>query len=354
MYKDACDFDLGVYSQRIPNYERSRGVFKEQIGLSDIALARVVETLQEYSIVDADVNIKSVAFQKVLGSAIRHGMGQYFTPNPVVDIAVRVIDPKVSDFILDPFAGSGHFLSQSIDYVDAKFGKTTTPYALYQFKMFHLHGIEKSARMVRIAMTDMLIHDDGHSNIRNTDALLTFDNYPDILGIPNDENDEPAVFDVIMTNPPFGSLMREEARKMLGRFELGKKKRSLPLEVLALERCYQFLRPGGRIAIVLPDGNLGNYNVQFVRDWLLAHMLIKGIVSLPNETFAPFGTATKTSLCFFQKPKYITEVAEDYDVAFYKIDNIGYDATGRAREGSDTSSCLDFMKNAVKWSVYND
>ena len=84
LYKDACDYDLAVYSQRIPNYERSRGVFKEQIGLSDIALSRVVETLQEYSIVDADVNIKSAAFQKVLGNEIRHGMGQYFTPNPSI------------------------------------------------------------------------------------------------------------------------------------------------------------------------------------------------------------------------------------------------------------------------------
>ena len=214
-------------------------------------------------------------------------MGQYFTPNPVVHLAVQVIAPKVSDLILDPFAGSGHFLSELIDYVDERYGKTTDSYALYQFKMFHLHGIEKSSRMVRIAMTDMLIYDDGHSNIRNTDALLTFDNYPDILGLPNDENSDPAIFDVVMTNPPFGSLMREEARRMLGRFELGKGKRSLPLEVLALERCYQFLKAGGRMAIVLPDGNLGNFNVQFVRDWLLDHMLLRGVVSLPNETFAP-------------------------------------------------------------------
>lgn len=349
LYQEACDYDLRIYSQRIPNYERSRGVFREQIALSDVALSRVVELLQEYSIVDADADIKSAAFQKVLSSAIRAGMGQYFTPDEVVRIAVQVVAPSPKDLILDPFCGSGHFLSKSLEYVSQNYEATTDPYVLHQFKMFHLHGIEKSPRMVRIAMTDMLIHDDGHSNIRNTDALLTFDNYPDILGILNDDNRDPQIFEIIMTNPPFGSLLREEARKMLGRFELGKKKRSLPLEVLAIERCYQLLKPGGKLAIVLPDGNLGNSNVQFVRDWLLDHMMLKGVVSLPSETFSQFGTTTKTSLCFFQKFRTIDDKTIDYRIAFYKLENIGYDATGREVTGAEIKDCIDYMKQSLVW-----
>jgi len=254
LYKDACDYDLRVYSQRIPGYDRSRGVFREQIGLSDVALSRVVEIMQDYSIIDAPTNIKSAAFQQVLSNAIRAGMGQYFTPDPVVRLGVEVASPRPQDLILDPFCGSGHFLSTSLEYVDQHFSAHTADYVMYQFKMFHLHGIEKSPRMVRIAMTDMLIHDYGHSNIRNTDALLTFENYPDILGLPNDTNTDPQIFDIILTNPPFGSLMREEARRMLGRFSLGTKKRSLPLEVLAIERCFQFLKPGGKLeAIAQPS-----------------------------------------------------------------------------------------------------
>jgi type I restriction enzyme M protein len=349
LYKDACDYDLRIYSQRIPGYERSRGVFREPIGLSDIALSRVVEILQDYSIIDAKTDIKSIAFQKVLSKAIRAGMGQYFTPDEVVTIGVEVISPSPKDLILDPFCGSGHFLSKSIDHVECEYERTTPPYVIYQFKMFHLHGIEKSPRMVRIAMTDMLIHDDGHSNIRNTDALLTFDNYPDILGLPSDTNRDPQIFSVIMTNPPFGSLMREEAQRVLGRFELGKKKRSLPFEVLAIERCYQFLKSGGKLAIVLPDGNLGNSNVQFVRNWLLKHMMLKGVVSLPTETFAPYGTTTKTSLCFFQKFRTNEDDTLDYDIAFYKIENIGYDATGRETHGSEVQQCIEFMKKSLVW-----
>jgi type I restriction enzyme M protein len=342
-------FDLRVYSQRIPNYERSRGVFREAISLSDAALSRVVEVLQDYSIVDAASDIKSAAFQQVLGSAIRAGMGQYFTPDDVVRIAVEVIAPRPAELILDPFCGSGHFLTRSLEHVVRHHGATTDAYVLHQFKMFHLHGIEKSPRMVRIAMTDMLMHDDGHSNIRQTDSLLTFDNYPDLIGVRDDDNKDPQVFDVILTNPPFGSVMREEARRMLGRFELGRGKRSVSLDVLALERCYQFMKPGGRMAIVLPDGNLANLAVQFVRNWLLQHMKLRGVVSLPTETFAPFGTTTKTSLCFFQKFREASDLDDDYDVAFFQLGNIGYDATGRERAGAEVDECTEYMRDALKW-----
>ena len=136
---------------------------------------------------------------------------------------------------------------------------------------------------------------------------------------------------------------------MLGRFELGKKKRSLPLEVLALERCYQFLKPGGKLVIVLPDGNLANFNVQFVRDWLINNMMLRGVVSIPTETFAPYGTTTKTSLCFLQKMRSPADRALDYPVAFYRLDNVGYDATGRDRTGSEVADCIAYMQKELHW-----
>lgn len=352
LYDEARKRDIEIYSKRIQGYERSRGVFKTAIRLSDTCVYKVVELLQEFSLIDTTTDIKGRAFQKVLGPAIRAGMGQYFTPDPVVEVAVRIARPKPSDLILDPFCGSGHFLTRSLDYVSREYKETITEYAFHQFKFFHLHGIEKSERMVRIAMTDMLLHDDGHTNIRNTDALLSFDNYPDIIALREDGIQDPAIFDLILTNPPFGSLLGEEARTMLGRFTLPQKKKSVPLEVLAIERCYQFLKPGGRLAIVLPDGNLGNSNVQFARDWLLTHMLLRGVVSLPSETFAPYGTTTKTSLCFFQKKPVAFDESIDYKVAFFLIENIGYDATGRSRTGSEKEQFIDYMKDALNWEVF--
>ncbi len=173
------------------------------------------------------------------------------------------------------------------------------PYALHQFKFFHLHGIEKSDRMVRIAMTDMMLHGDGHTNIRNLDALLSFENYPDILALRDDGSSDPAVFDLILTNPPFGSIMRQEVMEMMGRFQLGHKRKSLPLEVVGLERCFQFLKPGGRLAIVLPDGLLKNKNMAFVREWLHNVAQIGGYSAFPLMLLQPLAQRLRRRFACF-------------------------------------------------------
>src|SRR2546430_2524086 len=141
LYQEARNKDSEIYSKRIPGYERSRGVFKAQIRLSDAALYRVVEQLQEFSLVDTATDIKGRAFQGVLGPAIRAGMGQYFTPDPIVELAVGLVEPKASDLILDPFCGSGHFLTRCLDYVLQKQSAQLADYNIHQFKFFHLHGI---------------------------------------------------------------------------------------------------------------------------------------------------------------------------------------------------------------------
>lgn len=349
LYEEARNKDIEIYSKRIPNYERSRGVFKTAIRLSDAALYRVVEQLQEFSIIDSRSDIKGRAFQGVLGPAIRAGMGQYFTPDPIVELAVGIVQPNASELILDPFCGSGHFLTRCLDYVMQQQGKTLDQYSLHQFKFFHLHGIEKSERMVRIAMTDMLLHDDGHTNIRNLDALLSFENYPDILALREDGNADPAVFDLIVTNPPFGSLLRQEVMGMIGRFSLGHKKKSLPLEFLGLERCFQFLKPGGRLAIVLPDGLLKNKNARFVRKWVEEIAEIKCIISLPEEAFTPYGAMVKTSLCVFRKLKDGEAPKATFPTFLAELENLGYEATGKPKAGSEVAQVIEAFHKEVGW-----
>jgi len=348
LYQDARNKEIEIYNQRIPGYERSRGVFKTPIKLSDIALFKIVEKLQDFSFIDSDADIKGSAFQSVLGSAIRAGMGQYFTPDPAVDLAVGIMKPTAADMILDPFCGSGHFLSRCLDYVVKNQGHQLDSYALHQFKFFHLHGIEKSDRMVRIAMTDMMLHDDGHTNIRNLDSLLSFENYPDIVALGG-ETKSPEVFSMILTNPPFGSIMRQEVMEMVGRFQLGNKKKSLPLEILGLERCFQFLKPGGKLAIVLPDGLLKNKSSLFVRNWIENVAKIKAVISLPEEAFNPYGAMVKTSLCIFQK--YEANEKKNSDEAAYlcEIENMGFDATGRKKEGSEIPSVIEDFHKKVGW-----
>jgi type I restriction enzyme M protein len=349
LYEESRSKEIEIYSKRIPGYERSRGVFKSAIRLSDAALFRVVEQLQEFSIVDTEADIKGRAFQQVLGPAIRAGMGQYFTPDPIVELAIGIVQPKASDLILDPFCGSGHFLTRCLAYVVANQGKTLDEYSLHQFKFFHLHGIEKSDRMVRIAMTDMLLHEDGHTNIRNLDALLSFENYPDILALRDDGSTDPAVFDLIVTNPPFGSIMRQEVMGMIGRFQLGHKKKSLPLEILGLERCFQFLKPGGRLAIVLPDGILKNKNARFVRRWIEEIAEVKAVISFPEDAFTAYGAMVKTSLCVFRKHE-TGEAASDERPAFLaEVENLGYDATGRPKTGTEIAAAIAAFHKEVGW-----
>lgn len=350
LYKEASDKDLLLYSQRIPNYERSRGVFKQQIRLSSNALVKVVEILQNYSFLDSTGDIKGRAFQKVLGPAIRAGMGQYFTPDEVVKLAVGIINPDVKDLILDPFCGSGHFLTTCLEGINRKHqAGEITDYSLHQFKFFHLHGIEKSERMVRIAMCDMALQDDGHTNIRCTDALLSFDNYPDIKALAGEENDDPQVFDVVLTNPPFGSLMGGEIGNIIKRFELGKGKKSAPLEVLGLERCLQFLKAGGRMAIVIQDGVLTDTGHNNVREWLHTQAEVVGVVSLPEHTFTPYGASPKTSLLFLKKYQSGDNKVSGKPVFFARLDDIGYDATGRSKGFCEGSKIVEKFHEMRGW-----
>lgn len=345
LYDEARSYDISSNAQKVIGYERSRGVFKNQIRLSSNALVKIVEKLQNYSFVDSSTDIKGRAFQKVLGAAIRAGMGQFFTPDQVVRLIVDMIQPQPNDLILDPFCGSGHFLSRCIDYVEKKYFDTLDDYSRYDFRFNRLHGIEKSDRMVRIAMTDMMLHDDGHTNIRNTDAFLSFDNYPDIVALGGEDNETPEVFSKILTNPPFGSIMQGEIGEIIGRFKIGSKKRSLPLEYIAVERCLQFLRPGGQMAIVLPDGIVTNSNAQFARSWVMSQARVKAVISLPLETFAPFGTQTKTSILFLEKPLRDEIINFTYPVFMGNVDDIGYDATGRPTGAKDVNELLTAWKN---------
>lgn len=336
VYREANEYDLRVFGMKIPGYGRSRGVFNEPIKLSSSALVKAMEAMQEYHLGGSAIDVKGRAFQKVLGPAVRSGMGQYFTPDPVVRFLSRIIQPTIQHLILDPFCGSGHFLTACLQLVRDEHKREDK--AFHEFAFGKLHGIEKSERMVRMAMTDMRLHGDGHSNIRCTDALLALSNYPDI---------QPASFDVILTNPPFGSLLGPEAIRTLGQFKLTEGRGNVPLEIIGLERCVQLLRPGGRLGIVLPDGVLANKNAAYVREWLGDYAKVRAVVSLPIETFVPFGASIKTSILIVRKWLPGEEHDYSYPVFLARVDNVGYDATGRSKGGADLDAAGTAFMNFI-------
>ena len=318
LYMTASEYDQRVFGAKIPRYKQSRGVFGQPFRLSSPALARVWEAVAPFDLSGSSSDVKGRAFQRVLGPAVRSGMGQYFTPEAVVSFAVEALAPTVNDLVLDPFCGSGRFLSRSLSQVRETVGAESR--ALHEFAFGKLHGIEKSERMVRIAMTDMRLQGDGHSNVRCTDSLLDFGNYPDL---------SPGTFDVILTNPPFGSLLGPEALAHLGAFDLAGSTGSTPLEVVGVERCIQLLRPGGRLGIVVPDGLLGDRSKRRVRDWLRDAAKVRAVVSLPVATFAPFGAAVSTSVLVLRKWREGEGRGGEYPVFVAKVEDPGHDTTGR-------------------------
>lgn len=338
-YRDAVNYDLRVFGLRIPEYKRSRGVFDEPIYLTSTALARSYEILSVVTLALLDTDVKGRAFQKVLGKSVRAGMGQYFTPSEVCELMVGIIQPRSSELILDPFCGSGHFLSLALDHVQhsSKRGKE-----FHEFAFGKLHGIEKSERMTRIAMTDMRLNGDGHSNIRCTDALLAFDNYPDL---------HPESFDIVLTNPPFGSLLSAEALAGLPSYTLARGRRRVPLEMLGLERAIEFLRPGGRIGIVLPESIFSASSTTYVRDWLIQHISIRIVIDLPTTTFSPFGANVRSGILFGRKFRRGETPNPSSSILMLKSEDIGYDASGRPTGSSDVENCV---KRAVDFLTEKD
>jgi type I restriction enzyme M protein len=336
LYFEAAEYDSRVYEMKIPGYARSRGVFVSPIRLSNPALVKAVEALQSYHLGASSFDVKGRAFQKVIGPTMRSGMGQYFTPDPVVRFLCRALHPTVRELILDPFCGSGHFLTASLELVRSEHGVEDK--AFHEFAFGKLHGIEKSDRMVRIAMTDMRLHGDGHSNIRCADSLLSFSNYPDL---------KPSSFDVILTNPPFGSILSADAIRHLGQFHLSEGRNGVPLEILGVERSLQLLRPGGRMGVILPDGIAANRNTSHVRHWLADQGKVRGVISLPIETFVPFGASIKTCILIVRKWEAGENKEVDYPVFLGKVDNVGYDGTGKSRDGSDLIEVVEDFENFI-------
>lgn len=291
--------------------------FSSPLRLSDPALLRVWRVISAQDLAGMSSDLKGRAFQRLLDPAIRAGMGQFFTPTPVVEFIVAAVGPRVGDSILDPFCGSGHFLSTAVSVAASH--RTGEDPSITRWASERVHGIEKSERMLRIARTDMMLQETKDVSLHRGDALAPFGNFATL---------KPNSFDVVLTNPPFGSLLGPDATRALGSFELTNPKGSTPLEVLGLERAVQFARPGGRIAIVLPEGVLTNQRLSHVRAWLLARVIPIAIIGLPVETFSPFGANVRTCV-FFALKGDSASVSAEHGVVVGGSDCIGYDASGR-------------------------
>lgn len=342
----------------------------EKIRIREGSFEEIVEKLQTYNLTKTGADVKGIAFEAFLSNTFRGELGQFFTPRTVVEFMVDVLKPEQGELVCDPCAGSGGFLisvfekvKESIDnkYIKLKKDKEAEIFnkveladdekeRLYNAELEKLNkqqdaeiaklskqsifGTDANPRMARVSKMNMIMHGDGHNGIHHNDGLLN------VNGIFRNR------FDVILTNPPFGSVLSKDnpkvamedkytnedmIKKYIGLYgdiykeelqqvtaNFGKSIRGLyetgkttgATEVLFVERCLDLLKPGGRLGIVLPEGVLNSSNLQKVREYFESRAKILLIVSLPQDVFNSSGATVKTSLVFLKR--FTDEEAADY------------------------------------------
>jgi type I restriction enzyme M protein len=324
--------------------KKNSDVFKAKLELPDAMIFRIVEHLQDISLRTTDLDAKGRAFENFLGKLFRGEYGQYFTPRQIVEFMVEVIDPDENDYLIDPACGSGGFLLYSMKHVlnkvteKYKEDKETIDRLNWDFSRKQIFGIEINDRIARVAMMDMVIHEDGHSNIECNDALTDYKKFDPKKDI------KPNKYDILLTNPPFGAVVKDE--EILRNFELGKGRKAQRSEILFIERCLDLLKSGWKMGIVLPDGILTNSSLQYVRDFINKNAKILAVVSLPQLAFVSSGAGVKASLLFLQKKKE-GEKATNYPIFMAIAEHIGYDATGRP-DANDLPNILGEWKKFLR------
>ena len=324
-------------------------VFRDNIRLTPEKIRTVVGYLEGVNLGETDLDSKGRAFETFMGSFFRGNFGQYFTPREIVKFIVDVLPIKHDSKVLDTSCGSGGFLLYALNKVRNKateyypnYKTDTKQYAKWypywhDFAKNNLFGIEISEQISRAAKMNMIIHDDGHTNVITSDGLVSDST---IIERTTNKGFKYGTFDFIITNPPFGSFIRQTEQAYLKTYQLGKKEEdwlavnaqpekirdNQSTEVLFIEQDYKFLKEGGYLAIVLPDGILTNSSLQYVRTQIEDWFRIVAVISMPQTAFTANGAGVKSSVLFLKKwskkeTKNLVETKKNIEIRLLKDSN---------------------------------
>jgi type I restriction enzyme M protein len=328
---------------------RWAGIFDRQpkSRLRDDHLAVCVETLQDIELLDSSLVVLDGLFEYLVGQAAKGNKGQYFTPRHVIECCIRIIDPQPGETIIDPACGSGGFLMHALNHVRSHQPKQK----LIDYPGNNIWGCDFDKRAHWIAKVLMILANAPQANIYRLNSLLTPEANRSFVDLSISADDPRLTiedltrskysgfkgFDIVLANPPFAGEIRE--RQILDTYQLGKDKDRIERDVLFLERCIQLLRPGGRMAIVLPHNKFGSLPYRGVREWLIKQVRIVSVLGLGRNTFLPH-THQKTSILFAVKrlkPLSKHDFPSE-DILFLISEKEGKDTKGRIIEKPDTQS----------------
>ena len=342
LFDDAKDQWKGVFPEYSTTFE-----------LSDSHLSVCVSSLQDVKLFNSNLQIVDEAFEYLVSKSAKGEKGQYFTPRHVIDMCVKMLNPKRGEYMIDTAAGSCGFPVHTIfKLTGTLFSNAEIPPddKAHVLKVF---GIDFDEKTVRVARTLNLIAGDGETNVLHLNTLdyerwsdnternnrwgRTYGDGFDRLKALRTETDGNRLFnfDILMANPPFAGDIKE--RRILHQYNLGfkgnKAQSKVGRDILFIERNLDFLKPGGRMAIVLPQGRFNNASDKYIRDFIAERARILAVVGLDTNTFKPH-TGTKTSVLFLQKwnddPDQgpLCPKVEDYPIFFAVSEKSGKDNSG--------------------------
>ncbi len=336
-------------------------VFKDDIRLSPEKLRTVVGYLESINLGETDLDSKGRAFETFMGSFFRGDFGQYFTPRPIVKFIVDVLPIQHNSLVLDTSCGSGGFLLHALEKVRTEADEYYPNYKTdpkeynkhyqhwHNFAQSNLFGIEINEQIARVAKMNMIIHDDGHTNVIAADGLRDSE---DLIKRTENKGFTYNRFDFVITNPPFGSVIKQTEQAYISQYSFAMKavdwlnpksrtteRDSQSTEVLFLEQCHRFLKEGGYLAMVVPDGILTNSSLQYVREGIEEKYRIVAVVSMPQTAFSATGAGVKSSVLFLKKhSQAVTESIQQAKLTLQE----------QIKQGNDYLKLLDKIENNKK------
>ena len=334
LFRKACSKWTGVFAK------------DAKIALTSPHLSICVSSLEGVKLFNSNLDVVDEAFEYLMSKSSKGEKGQYFTPRYVIDMCVKMLNPQVDETMIDTAAGSSGFPVHTIFHVwkqmqiaankpvNHLFTATPKSHAEIEYVQDNVFAIDFDEKAVRVARTLNLIAGDGHTNVLHLNTLdwarwntvtkeeTWVDTYNDgfkklkQLRVGNDFGQ--FNFAILMANPPFAGEIKEG--QILSRYDLGMKngkaQKSVSRDILFIERNLNFLKPGGRMAIVLPQGRFNNSSDKAIREYIAERCRILAVVGLHGNTFKPH-TGTKTSVLFVQKwDDILCPKVDDYNIFF--------------------------------------
>lgn len=339
----------------------------QKINLKPNVIAYIIAQLQSFSLLASPVDVKGVAYEEIVGSNLRGDRGEFFTPRNACRMAVTMMNPEPSERLLDPACGTGGFLiiamnhalehierTERSEWGDPASGTEAERQELFRKRMEYLSdnvfGLDLNPSLVRAAKMNMVMNNDGSGGLYQANSL----EHPHTWESEVAAKVALASIDVLFTNPPFGANIVVDDKDILAQYDLAAVwdeqsdgswtirqdksgrpvlQRSQPPEILFIERCIQFVKPGtGRVAMVIPNGILNNPALGYVRQWIVHNTQVLAVVDMARELFQPKND-TQTSMVLMRRlsdeeRRQARAGKIDYPVFMAVAEKIGQDKRG--------------------------